>query len=391
MKNWRYETEMTHQMGFAEQGLAFKPCPAAHLEEKRARLRLVRSRGVGPITYRKLLAEHGTAIAALAALPDRAAQAGLKGYTPACNRQISAEIATARRIKARLLSIGDRDYPAALAQVENAPPILWALGDRELLSRTAVALVGTRNASSLGARMARHLAEGLGAAGFVTVSGLARGIDAVVHDASLSNGTIAVQAGGVDTVYPAENAALARAIADQGLRLSEAPMGYIPQARDFPRRNRIISGLVRAVVVVEAAARSGSMITAKEALDQGRDVLAIPGHPLDGRSEGCNQLLQDGAQMVCKVEDILAVLTDKPNTPVVAEQPSLFPDDASNTHLSLSQVETKILEKLRNTPQSEADLLRALNVETASAGATLSLMEMRGQIVRMPGGAIARA
>jgi DNA processing protein len=203
-------------------------------------------------------------------------------------------------------------YPEALARIPDAPPILWALGDTSCMARPMVAIVGTRNASALGARMARRLTRELGEAGFVVVSGLARGIDALAHEAALETGTIAVHAGGLDVLYPAENAGLADQIGKTGLRLSEMPFGLQPQGRHFPRRNRIVSGLAEAVIVVEAAARSGSLITARCALDQGREVMAVPGHPLDSRASGGNILLRDGATLVRGADDVIEALGGAP-------------------------------------------------------------------------------
>ena len=268
-------------------------------------LRLIRSRRVGPATFHRLMADHGTAAAALAALPGIASGAGVAGYAPCPVEVVRAEIAQARIAGARLLCRGEPDYPAALLPLGDAPPVLWVIGDSSILNRPAVALVGARNASSLGLRMARRLSESLSEAGFVVVSGLARGVDAEAHQAAVPGGTVAVMAGGVDVIYPAENTALAAAIITHGCRVSENPMGTEPQARHFPQRNRIISGLVRAVVVVEAATRSGSLLTARAALDQGREVLAVPGHPLDARAAGCNQLIRDGATLVRSASDVI--------------------------------------------------------------------------------------
>jgi len=247
-------------------------------------LRLLRSRRVGPATYRRLMREHGSPDQALAALPDIAGAAGVTGYAPCPEGVIAAELKAGRANGARLLVAGTSDYPAALDDLDDAPPLLWAMGDTGMLMRPMVALVGARNASSLGTRMAKKLAGDLGQAGYVVVSGLARGIDTAAHHGSLSTGTIAVQAGGVDTIYPVENSALAQDIGKTGLRLSEMPMGMQPQARHFPARNRIISGLARGVIVIEAAAKSGSLITARNAADQSREVLAVPGHPFDARN-----------------------------------------------------------------------------------------------------------
>ncbi len=228
-------------------------------------LRLLRSRRVGISTFFRLMSEHGSAAAALAVLPDIARAAGVPDYQPCPEAVARAEMRAARAAGARMLCYGEADYPTDLADISDAPPILWTIGQRQLLHRPMVALVGARNASSLGGRMTRKLAGELSEAGYVVVSGLARGIDTIAHQASLRGGTIAVQAGGVDTVYPKENADLMAQIADSGLRMSEIAMGVTPQARHFPRRNRIISGLARGVIVVEAAARSGSLITAKGA------------------------------------------------------------------------------------------------------------------------------
>ena len=271
-------------------------------------LRLLRSRRVGPTTWHRMMAEHGSASDALAALPQVARAAGVTDYSPCPEAVVAAELRAGQRAGATLLRWGTPAYPAALAEIDDAPPFLWALGTLDLLSRPMIAMVGARNASSLGTRMARKLAADLGEAGFVVVSGLARGIDAAAHLAALPSGTIAVQAGGVDTIYPTENADLAHAIADRGLRLSEAAMGVHPQARHFPARNRIIAGLARAVVVVEAAAKSGSLITARNALDQHREVLAVPGHPFDGRAAGCNFLLRDGATLVRDARDVIEAI-----------------------------------------------------------------------------------
>ncbi len=288
--------------------------PPTTEEDRLSWLRLIRSRRVGPGTFWRLMAEYGNAIAALEALPAIARTAGVDDYTPCSIDDAKREFAAARRAGAWPLFLGGPDYPAALAAINGAPPLLWARGQRNLLAQPMVAMVGARNASSLGARMARKLAEGLGWHGFTIVSGLARGIDTAVHGAALQTGTVAVMAGGVDVIYPAENAALAASIADQGLLLSEQPIGMQPQARHFPRRNRIVSGLAQAVVVIEAAEGSGSLITAREALEQGREVLAVPGHPLDARAAGCNHLIRQGAVLVRSAADIIESMQASPAT-----------------------------------------------------------------------------
>ena len=264
------------------------PLPPTTEDDCFAWLRLLRSRRVGVSTFHRLMAEHGTAQNALAALPEVAKQAGLDAYEICSARVIEAELKAAKAANAQLLCLGAAEYPELLATLPDAPPMLWAVGDISLLQRPSISIVGARNASSLGTRMARALASELGEKGHVIVSGLARGVDTAAHLASIDSGTIAVMAGGVDVIYPAENTHLARDVAKKGLKLSEQPMGLQPMARHFPRRNRIISGLARAVVVVEAASKSGSLITARDALDQGREVLAVPGHPFDATGDGRN-------------------------------------------------------------------------------------------------------
>ena len=284
------------------------PTPPQSEEDRLDRLRLLRSHRIGPVTYRRLIEAHGTAAEALRALPSVAGEAGLAGYRPHPEAEARREIRAAREAGARAVFLHEADYPQALRDVADAPPMLWCRGDLALARRPAVAIVGARDASSLGLRMTRALARGLAEAGFVVVSGLARGVDAAAHEAALAGGTIAATAGGCDVSYPPSTEALMARIATDGLVVSEQPMGLAPQARHFPRRNRIVSGLARAVVVVEAAARSGTLITARAALEQGREVLAVPGHPFDGRASGCNMLIRDGAVLVRDADDVLEAL-----------------------------------------------------------------------------------
>ena len=245
------------------------PTPPHEERDRLDRLRLLRSHRVGPATYHRLLGAHGSAAAALSALPSAARGAGLAGYAPCSEAAARGEVRAARAAGARAVFDHEPDYPAALRDLDGAPAMLWARGDLALARRPAVAIVGARDASSLGLRMARALARGLAEAGHVVVSGLARGVDAAAHEAALEGGTIAVTAGGCDVAYPPQNGDLMARIAERGLILSAQPMGLAPQARHFPRRNHVVSGLVRAVIVVEAAARSGTLITARAALDQG--------------------------------------------------------------------------------------------------------------------------
>jgi DNA processing protein len=388
------------EAAFFEAPVSYTPPPADGAAERLARLRLIRSRRVGPATYLRLMAEHGAAQSALGALPEVARAAGVNDYAACPEPVATAEMRAADRMGARMLCLGDPDYPAALAEVSDAPPILWALGDLSLLARPALALVGTRNASALGARMTRRLAADLGVAGFSIVSGLARGIDTLAHHASLGTGTIAVQAGGLDAIYPTENTDLAHDIARQGLRLSEMPFGLHPQARHFPRRNRIVSGLARAVIVIEAAARSGSLITARCALDQGREVMAVPGHPMDSRASGANILIRDGALLVRGAEDVIEAL----GAPSVQSAPQTATQMAARAQsrakaaatpasppLPDGGIEGVILSALGPSPVAEDQLIRDIGHPPRDVAQALAILEMAGRITRGAGGLVSRA
>lgn len=352
-------------------------------------LRLIRSRRVGATTFYRLMAEHGSAEAAIDALPEIALDAGVKGYAPCSYDDARQELERGRNAGARLVARGSPDYPATLDDLDDAPPLLWIKGRDDLLQSPTIALVGARNASSLGIRMARKLAADLGDAGQVTVSGLARGIDTAVHTATLESGTIAVMAGGIDVIYPRENGELAEKISQVGVLVTEMPPGLQPQARHFPRRNRIISGLARAVVVVEAAARSGSLITARDALDQGRDVLAVPGHPYDARAAGCNMLIRDGAGLVRGAKDVLEQLeTTKPDPQPVMEIPA--PPPERRPLPDIAALHGQILNRLGPTPLAEDQLIRDLNLPAQAVAAELVTLELEGQITRQPGGLLSR-
>lgn len=388
------------------------PLPPTTEDDRVSWLRLLRSRRVGPSTFYRLMAEHGSAAAALAALPGIARTAGARNYAPCSADAAGAELLAARAAGARMICIGDPAYPPALARIGDAPPLIWAMGDVSVLGRPMVALVGARNASSLGLRMARALAGGLGAAGYAVVSGLARGIDTAAHLAARDTGTVAVLASGVDVVYPAENARLGDDILAAGARLSEQPMGLVPQARHFPSRNRIISGLAQALVVVEAAAKSGSLITARAALDQGRDVLAVPGHPFDARAAGCNMLIRDGATLVRSAADVieaLPALLPAPQ-PAVSRTParSATPEPAHTTgaaapgtppgpapdRRSLREtalLHRDILNRLGPSPLAEDQLIRDLAAPAAAVAPALTELELDGRITRHPGGLLSRS
>ncbi|ESW60361.1 MAG: DNA processing protein DprA [Rhodobacter sp. CACIA14H1] len=358
------------------------------------RLRLIRSRRVGAVTFHRLVKEHGSVRAALDALPEVARAAGVTDYHPCPVEVAHHELAQARLSGATMSVPGDGVYPPQLALLPDAPPLLWVRGDAQLLCRQMIAMVGARNASSLGLRMARRMAMTLGRAGQVVVSGLARGIDAEAHDATLPTGTVAVMAGGVDVIYPEENAALYSRIVETGCIVSEQAMGLVPQARHFPLRNRIIAGMARAVVVVEAAARSGSLITARDALDMGKDVMAVPGHPFDARAAGCNLLLRDGAVLVRGAEDVLEVTGNgasaaQDQVPSLAQTiPRSGPE--RRTLGETSALHDRILARLGASPVAEDQLIRdlALPAETVAQG--LVMLEVDGLVLRQPGGMISR-
>jgi DNA processing protein len=273
-----------------------------------ARIRLIRSPSIGPVTYRQLIARFGSAEAALGAVPDLARRGG--GKTPRLTtvQEAERERAQVEKLGARYLALGQGLYPSLLAEQDGAPPLLVAKGEIALLDRPAVAIVGARNASAAACRFARSLAHDLGGEGLVVVSGLARGIDSAAHDGALESGTIGVIAGGIDIVYPPENEGRQKALFERGLVLAEMPPGTEPRARHFPYRNRIIAGLALGTIVVEAAPRSGSLITARLAAEAGRDVMAVPGSPLDPRAQGCNQLIRDGATLVQNAADVVEVV-----------------------------------------------------------------------------------
>ena len=364
------------------------PLPPTSEDDRFHRLRLLRSRRVGISTYKRLLIEHGTAQNALAALPEVARAAGVARYEICPEGVVHAELKSGRLAGASLIDTATPEYPPQLRDLSDAPPFLWAIGDISLLQRPAISMVGARNASSLGTRMAKSLAAELGQLGYVIVSGLARGVDAAAHLAALDTGTIAVQAGGVDVMYPAENTELALNIATKGLRLSEMPMGLQPMARHFPKRNRIISGLAQATVIVEAAAKSGSLITARDALDQGRDVLAVPGHPFDARAAGGNMLIRDGAVLVRNANDVIEALA-----PISPEQPNLPLDEPKSNKRDLretSQLHMQILSRLGPSPIAEDQLIRDLKTTPAKVTPILLDLELDGQIARQSGGLLAR-
>ncbi|MEO1026945.1 MAG: DNA-processing protein DprA [Pseudomonadota bacterium] len=356
-------------------------------EEWLSWLRLLRSRRVGVSTFFRLMDEHGSAEAAIDSLPQIAADAGVKNYHVFSRDAALREWDVARQFGACPVAYGSEAYPHTLAAIPDPPPFLWCIGNPGLMQRPMLALVGARNASSLGTRMARKLAAELGEAGYVVVSGLARGIDTAAHAAALESGTISVMAGGVDAIYPVENAVLAQEIEHQGLRVSEIAMSTTPQARHFPRRNRIISGLGLATIVVEAAARSGSLITARTAGDQGRDVLAVPGHPFDARASGCNMLIRDGAVLVRGADDVVAALAQPQQQPETTPAP---PKPPPPTKPDTTRLHQQILQRLGPSPLPEDHLIRDLGRPAGQVTPEITILELEGKVRREPGGLLTR-
>ena len=350
--------------------------------ERIARLRLARADRVGPVSFRQLLERFGSATRALDALPDLVKRGGSHGYSLPEPGRIEAELAAGERAGARLMVLGDADYSPSLAALDPPPPVLWALGDTRLTTRESVAVVGARIASAGGQRIARGLALALGQAGFVVVSGLARGIDAAAHAGSLETGTVAVLGGGVDDIYPPDNADLYARIVEQGCVVSESPMGARAQARDFPRRNRIISGLSRGVIVVEAELRSGSLITARLAGEQGRDVFAVPGSPLDPRAKGPNELLRQGAILCEGIDDVRRAFE---TLRTLRESPADSPFGDRFEDIDAAVID-RIAALLSPTPTPRDELARAANLPVSTVAAALLELSLAGRATLLAGG-----
>jgi DNA processing protein len=366
--------------------------PASLIDEQRLDwLRLIRSDNVGPRTFKSLLRHYGDARTALDALPELARRGGALRAIRICPRaDAERELETARRLGAKLVALSEPDYPHRLAAIDDAPPLLAVRGNLTALSRPMIAMVGSRNASAAGLKFAERLARELGEAGFVIASGLARGVDAAAHRASLATGTVAVLAGGHDRIYPEQHIDLLDAVLREGAAITEMPFGWSPRAQDFPRRNRLISGLSVGVIIVEAAKRSGSLITARFALEQGREVFAVPGSPIDPRAEGTNGLLKQGATLVTDTADVLAVVE-----PILGrrEMSAREPDgeepmlaDAPDT-----SARTRIIALLGPAPVRLDDLVRLSNSTPALVRTVLLELELAGRIERQSGGLVALA
>ncbi|NOT42386.1 MAG: DNA-protecting protein DprA [Alphaproteobacteria bacterium] len=351
--------------------------------ERLARLRLIRASNIGAVTFWALLERYGDATTAVAALPDLTRRSrSTRPLKLPTEQEAAAEFERAAVAGARILAHGEPDYPRALVDLDVPPPIVTVRGNPKLFALDTIAIVGARNASALGQRFARDIAYDLGAAGIVIVSGLARGIDTAAHKGSLATGTIAVMAGGIDVVYPPENQVLYEEIAAKGAVISEIQMGQQPTAHHFPRRNRIISGLARGVVVVEATLNSGSLITARIAGEQGRDVFAVPGSPLDPRAKGTNGLLRQGAILTESAEDVLNALGPREPTP----KPKPKSDPKARAILqNTDALQREILKRLGPAPVEIDELVRLLGASPAGVSAALLDLEFAGQITRHPG------
>lgn len=350
-------------------------------------LRLIRSENVGPTTFRELLNHFGGASAALDALPEMASRGGSAKRIVVCPEEnAEAELENAERAGVQIVALSETGYPPWLARVDAPPPLLYVRGDISLAERPVISIVGARNGSAIGQKFTRKIAAELGQRGFVIASGLARGIDTSAHTASLERGTIAVLAGGLDVIYPPENAELHSAIAEKGLLVSERPMGLIPRAQDFPRRNRIISGMSSGVVVIEAARRSGSLITARLAGEQGREVFAVPGSPLDPRAAGTNRLLKDGATLVTGTNDIVNVLAPILGLEGVEPPRDFGETDAETPENEDLEIEAtdreKIIQALGISPVDIDEVIRSTRLPARHVQVILLELDLAGRLER---------
>lgn len=372
---------------------AARELPVTDMKEKMSWLRLARSENVGPVTFYRLLEAYGSASKALDALPELAKRGGrAKPLIPAPLTQVEREYQALKKFGGDILCAGEEDYPVSLAAIDDAPPVITYTGDLKLLKKTCVGIVGSRNASLNGRKFTEKLARDLGTAGVSVISGLARGIDTAAHAGSMETGTVAVLGGGLDIIYPPENKDLYVQIREKGLIIAESPFGQQPFAQSFPRRNRIISGLSQGIVVVEATFKSGSLITARMAGEQGRDVFAVPGHPLDPRAEGPNALIRDGAVLVRSASDILESLStfrsgsmqDSASQKYEPLNPAPRIDDQT-----LDRVRDEMLACLSHTPVSVDEIIRSAVLPAPAVQIVILEMELAGRIQRLPGHRVA--
>jgi DNA processing protein len=359
--------------------------------ERRAWLRLSRSENVGPASFRLLMARFGSAESALEALPDLSRRGGLNRSIRIYGRdEAERDLERADELGARFVARDEPDYPPLLRHIEQAPPLICLKGRVDLFAMPAVAVVGTRSASALGRKFARELSVALGKSGLLVVSGLARGIDTVAHEASLETGTVAVLAGGIDVIYPPENESLYHAIAERGVLATEMTPGTVPRAESFPRRNRLISGISLGVLVVEAALRSGSLITARLAGEQGREVFAVPGSPLDPRCAGTNKLLREGATLVTGASDVIDVMRDldgraRRDATGFVESAPLDPEDEPDADSgSEPDLHARIVELLGSSSVEIDDLIRESRAPAQAVLTVLLELELAGRLERFP-------
>ena len=358
------------------------------IKEKMSWLRLTRTENVGPVTFYRLIEAYGSASRAIEALPELAKRGGrAKPLVAAPLTQVEREYQALKKFGGDVLCAGEADYPVPLTALDDAPPVLTYTGNMALVKKACVGVVGSRNASLNGRKFTEKLAHELGASGVTVVSGLARGIDTAAHTGSLATGTVAVLGGGLDIIYPPENQDLYNRIREQGLIIAESPFGQQPFAQSFPRRNRIISGLSQGVVVVEATFKSGSLITARMAGEQGRDVFAVPGHPLDPRAEGPNALIRDGAVLIRNAADILESLS--------TFQSGSMQDSASQKYepletprlddQTLDRTRNEVLSCLSHTPIAVDEIVRSAGLSAAAVQIVILELELAGRVQRLPG------
>lgn len=356
--------------------------------ERRAWLRLARTINIGPVTFAALLARFGSVFEALDAAPRMARRGGGDLQIPS-EANIARELEALAKIGGRVIACIEPEFPPGLAALDAPPPIISVLGHTTLLTRDMVAVVGARNASALGRKFANKIAADLGEAGLVVISGLARGIDTAAHEGALASGTCAVLAGGADIVYPPENEALYMRIREQGAIISEMPLGQSPQARHFPRRNRIISGMSRGVVVVEAAQGSGSLITANYALEQGREIFAVPGSPLDPRAGGTNKLIRDGATLTESAGDVINGL--RPILGHAFGEPESFHQPPPASDADADRIRSKVEELLGPSPVEVDELIRQTGAAPATILTVILELELAGRLARHPGNRVSLA
>jgi DNA processing protein len=359
--------------------------------QRRDWLRLIRSENVGPRTFRSLINHFGGAAAALNALPELARRGGARGRIKIYDEAgAQRELDEARRHGIRFIALGEEDYPARLQAIDDPPPLLAMRGNSAIMAKPMVAVVGSRNASAAGMKFAERISGELAAVGFAIVSGLARGIDAAAHRVTVESGTVAVLAGGHLHIYPSEHEPLLDAICVHGAAVSEMPLSWEPRANDFPRRNRLISGLAAGVVIIEAAKRSGSLITARLALEQGREVFAVPGSPLDPRAEGTNNLIKQGATCTTEAADVIAALA-----PILDRAPPLpleEPTPEASSDFAIDPTDRAVIVGLLGpTPVAIDDLIRLSGASPATVRTTLLELDLAGRLLRHPGGLVSVA